>query len=69
MRHVYRYGNIKSIPKWLFFYFIFGRGETMDKNLLVNEKILAFWKKLTEDEKKRVIISFLDKMKKEDREA
>ncbi|ETS11162.1 hypothetical protein O97_00869 [Bartonella henselae str. Zeus] len=41
----------------------------MDKNLLVNEKILAFWKKLTEDEKKRVIISFLDKMKKEDREA
>lgn len=41
----------------------------MDKNLLINEKILAFWKKLTEDEKKKFIISFLDKMKKEDQEV
>ncbi len=52
-----------------FFYFIFGRGEIMDKNLLIDEKILAFWKKLTEDEKKKFIISFLDKMKKEDQEV
>ncbi|EJF76546.1 hypothetical protein MCO_01613 [Bartonella sp. DB5-6] len=41
----------------------------MDKNLLINEKILAFWKKLTKDEKKKFIISFLDKMKQEDQEV
>lgn len=57
------------MPKWLFFYFIFRRGEIMDKNLLIDEKILAFWKKLTEDEKKKFIISFLDKVKKEDQEV
>ncbi len=41
----------------------------MDKHLLINAKILAFWKKLTEDEKKRFILFYLDKMKKEDQEA
>lgn len=41
----------------------------MDKNLLINAKILAFWQKLTEEEKKEFIIFFLDKMKKEDQEV
>ncbi|MDD9334094.1 MAG: hypothetical protein PV354_10710 [Bartonella sp.] len=41
----------------------------IDKNLLINAQILAFWKKLTEDEKKKFITFFLDKMKKEDQEA